>query len=240
MAIEKDILISLLKLTQSGPVSKDVIARHARIPVQTTEQALNRLCREGLFNEYEGGLIEASPSQRARIALYALRFTADFQRVCGLLSWKEFESIAAEAFETNDYQVLSNFRFKQASKRWEIDIVGLKKPFILCVDCKHWKRGWRQAATAKAVEAQIKRTEAFAKALPDYQEKMKIAAWKTATLIPIVMSLVPGPYKFYNDVPVVPVLQLQDFINELPGEAHLLKHLDQKTLKRHRDLKEIC
>jgi len=238
MTVEKDVLLSLLRLTRNGAVRKELLAKNAKTPTQTTNQVLIKLSKSDLFHEHEG-IIEASPSQRVKMAVQALRLAADLERVCNLLSWTEFESIAAQAFEANGYRVVRNFRFKQASRRWEIDVIGFKKPLILCVDCKHWKRGWQKAATVKAVEAQVERTEAFAKALPNYYQKAKLEEWETATLLPLVMSLTLGPYKFYNNVPIVPVLQLQDFINELPAQAHLLKNFHQKHVKLNEDLQKF-
>ena len=238
MTVEKDVLLSLLRLTRSGPVRKELLAKDARIPAQTTEQALRRLSQNDFFHEYKG-VIEASPNQRVKLAVYVLSLAADLERVCDLLSWTEFESITGQAFEANGYRVMKNFRFKQASRRWEIDVVGFKKPLILCVDCKHWKRGWQKAATVKAVEAQIERTEAFAHALPNYYQKARLENWETATLIPVVMSLTMGPYKFYYDVPIVPILQIQDFINELPTQVHLLKTFYQKRPKLNKNLRQF-
>jgi len=235
MTAEKDILMSLLKLTHSDPVRKELLAKEARVSVQIADQALRKFYQSGLFHERKG-VIEASPRQRVKMVVYALRLGADFERICGMLSWTEFEGIAAQAFEANGYRVIRNFRFKQASKRWEIDIIALKKPLILCVDCKHWRRGWRQAATVKTVEDHIERTEALANSLPNYYQETRLEEWETATLAPIVLSLTLGPYKFYNDVPIVPILQLQDFINELPAQVHLLKHFHQKRLKLSEDL----
>jgi len=238
MTIEKDVLLSLLRMTRSGPVRKELLAKNAKVPAQTTDLVLRKLSQRDLLHEHQG-VIEASPSQRLKMAIHALTLGADFERVCGLLSWSEFENIAAQAFEANGYRVMRNLRFKQASRRWEIDIIGLKEPLILCVDCKHWKRGWQKAATMKAVEAQIERTEAFAKALPNYYQKAKLEEWETATLLPIVMSLTLGPCKFYSNVPIVPVLQLQDFINELPAQAHLLKNFHQKHVKLNENLQKF-
>jgi hypothetical protein len=48
--------------------------------------------------------------------------------------------------------------------------------------------------------------------------------WRQATLIPVILSLVPGPLKFYNKVPIVPILQLQNFLNELPAHTISLTH----------------
>lgn len=238
MTIEKDIVMSLLKLTQRGPVRREAVARHAKVTAQLADQELTRLCQCDFLYESKG-VIEVSPVERVELALYALRLGADPQRVCDLLSWKEFEGIAAEAFEANGYLVLKNFRFMHASRKWEIDLIALKKPLILCVDCKHWKHGWKRSATARMVQAQIERTEAFSKARGKYRQKARVDRWEVATAIPIVMSLTQGPYKMYKDVPVVPVLQLQDFINELPAHAHLLRRIHQNHLETNGDLSKI-
>jgi len=235
MTAEKDVLASLLSLTKNGLVQKELIKKHARVSVQVTENVLEKFSEAGLIHK-QRGLIEVSPSQRVRLAILALKHGADFEQVCKFLEWSEFECIAAEAFEANRFRVLKNFRFRHADKRWEIDLVGCREPLIVCVDCKHWRRGWSRAAIVKAVEAQIERTQALATAIPNYHKKARLAEWKSATLIPLILSLVPGPFKFYNNVPIVPVLQLQDFINELPLEASLLTHFNIKKLKHEANL----
>ena len=214
MDAERATLLSLLRMTQTSPVSRSVLVKITILPQRLSERALNDLAKEGLFKEYSG-VIEASPFQRVRMAISALKLGVDFERVCNSLSWAEFEIVTSQAFEANGYQVVRNFHFRNAAKRWEIDVVSAKKPAILCVDCKHWKRGWRSAATAKAVNAQIERTSALANVLPKYAEALKIRDWRTVKLAPLILSLVQGPHKFYDGVPIVPILQLQNFINEV-------------------------
>ena len=221
--------MSLLKLTHNGEVRKESIASDAKVPAAVTLSALENLSQENLFREQEG-LINVTPSQRVAIAIRAIQVGADFERVCRSLSWSEFESISAEAFVANDYRVARNFRFRHASRRWEIDILGFKKPFILCIDCKHWKR-WGRSAIMKSVTSQVERTEALADAPHTYLQKAEIKEWETAILVPTVLSLMTGPDKFYNQVPIVPIFQLRDFINELPSEIHLLKSFRRKILK---------
>lgn len=222
MATERAIHLSLLKMTKTGPVSRSTFVKATRLPSQIVERALEDLAQKGLFKEYSG-VIEISPIQRVKMAISALGLGADFERVCNSLSWAEFEIVTSQAFEVNGYQVIRNLHFENASKRWEIDVVSAKRPVILCVDCKHWKRGWRGAATAKAVNAQVERTSALAKVLPKYAEVLKVGDWRTVKLAPLILSLVQGPYKFYNGVPIVPILQLQDFINEVLVESDFMQ-----------------
>jgi len=235
MTSEKDVIASLLKLTKTGPIQKELLRKDAHVSVQVLDEALRKLFEDGFIRQ-QRSLVNVLPSQRVSIAIQAIKLGADFERICKFLEWTEFESIAAKAFQANGFRVLKNFRFKRAGKRWEIDLLSCREPLIVCVDCKHWRRGWSRAATVKAVEAHVERTRAFADALPNYYQKARLAEWKSATLVPIILSLVHGPFKFHNKVPIVPILQLQNFINELPLESSSLTHFKKKLLKMERNL----
>jgi len=227
MIIERQILISLLKLTRQGPFRKELLSKDSRIPMQVVNEVLERLCKDGLCQQRKG-VVDATPTQRVKVAVRAIRLGADFERASSFLQWKEFENLAAEAFKANHYDVTSNFHFKQAGKRWEIDLLACKEPLIVCVDCKHWHHGWSRAALVKTVEMQIERTKALADAFPLVYEKTGLETWKYAIFIPTVLSLTPGPFKFHNKVPIVPILQLQNFLNELPIHRPLLTHFSIK------------
>ncbi len=218
MPVERNLLISILKLTKTGPVQKELVSRDARVPVQVADEILKKLLDIGLI-QYRGRSIEAPPNQRVRMAIRAVELGSDPERVCGALEWDEFEEIAAKAFEASNFMVKRRFRFKWAGRRWEVDVLGCKEPLVACADCKHWRRGWRRSAIMKAVEAQVERTKMLAEALPSQREKAGLVDWKKATLVPMILSLVPGPFKFYNNVPIVPVLQLPNFLNELPAHT---------------------
>jgi len=220
---ERNLLVYTLKLTKDGPIQREIISKEARIPQQSAKRMLKKLSNAGLI-QLRGETVEASPSQRVKIAVQAIRLGADLERVCKGLGWLEFENIAAMAFEINGFTVIRRFRFKWAGRRWEIDVLGCREPMVVCADCKHWLHGWRKSAIAKAVESQVARTKTLADALPLLREKIGLTNWKTATLIPAVLSLVPGPFKFYNNVPIVPILQLQNFLSELPVHITSLAH----------------
>jgi len=227
MVVKKQILVSLLKLTRQGPFRKELLGKDSRVPMQVVDEILEKLCQDGLCQQRRGA-VEATTTQRVKVAVHAIRLGADFERVCNFLQWKEFENLAAEAFKANNYSVTSNFHFKHAGKRFEIDLLARKEPLIVCVDCKHWHHGWSRAAIVKAVEMQTKRTKALANAFPTVYEKVGLETWKHALFLPTVLSLVPSPFKFHNKVPIVPILQLQNFLNELPAHMLLLTHFSIK------------
>lgn len=223
MTVERNLLRSILKLTKRGPIEKTLISRDAQIPVQIVDDMLKDFSKAG-FIQLRGKVIEASLNQRVKIAIHAVRLGADFESVCNFLEWNEFEKIAATTFEFNHFNVIKGLRFKSAGRRWEVDVLGCREPIIVSADCKHWHHGWTKSAITKTIDAQMKRTQALANAVPTLREKMGLADWKEATLIPMVLSLFPAPLKFHRNTPVVPILQLQDFLNELPAHIDSMTH----------------
>ncbi len=161
---------------------------------------------------------------RLKLAVKAITLGADVQHVGNLLCWQEFEEIAAYALQNYGYTVQNNVRFKYAGRRYEIDVVGCSKPNVVCIDCKHWQHAITQSALRKIVEEQIARTKALTDSLPNPKLNLECTKWSSAKFFPAVLSLMPSAFKFYYEVPIVPILQLQDFLNQLPVYAETLKY----------------
>ncbi|MEM3443012.1 MAG: hypothetical protein QXM86_04060, partial [Candidatus Bathyarchaeia archaeon] len=106
--------------------------------------------------------------------------------------------------------------------------VGCKRPLVVCVDCKHWQRSLYPSALRKVVENHVERTFALAEELGNIAHKVGCVGWDSAKLIPTVLSLLVPRSKFFDNVPIVPVLQLQDFLNQLPAYVDSLKHFTKK------------
>jgi Holliday junction resolvase-like predicted endonuclease len=223
MVIERDLLISLLKLTKNGAVIRENINKEAKLPSAITLKLLRKLQSDNLIY-LKDGKIEADSNGRLKLAIKAVELGADVEHVSDFLCWQEFEDIAALALERNGYAVKKNVRFKHAGRRWEIDVVGCRKPAVICIDCKHWHHGMHHSVLMKIVDSQVERVKAFAEALPSVSLEVECAKWDRAKLVPVILSLIPSRYKFLGDVPVVPVLQLQDFLSQLPAQVESLKY----------------
>jgi Holliday junction resolvase-like predicted endonuclease len=223
MVIERDLLISLLKLTKDGPVLTEYVNQDARIASDIVRKLLEKLQNEDMLYLKED-TVEANSDNRLRLAVKAASLGADVEHISAFLRWQEFEDIAAIALERNGYVVAKNVRFKHAGRRWEIDVVGCRKPLVLCVDCKHWQRGVKPSALRKIVEAQVERAHALANTLPSAALKVECVKWNRAKFVPVILSLIPSSFKFYDNVPVVPVLQLQDFLIQLPAQVESLTY----------------
>ena len=238
MTIESELILSVLKLTRRGTVQEDWVARDSRSSTAVTGKLLKTLDQKG-FIHLKGGLLEVAPSQKLQLVIEAIRQGADIEHASKFLEWKEFEKMAAEAFEINGYFVNRNIRFKARGKRWEIDLLARKRPLVVCVDCKHWQHGWSRASVIRAAEAQVGRTKAFAGSLQVVTDMLELTGWARVTLVPVILSLIPSPFKFHDDTPIVPILQLQSFIIELPAQVNFLTHFSTIVKKKSAKLTEF-
>jgi Holliday junction resolvase-like predicted endonuclease len=228
--IESELLISLLKLTKDGPISQEAVKKQSRFPTDFVEELLQKLQSDGLVYRH-GGVVEASSVQRLQLAVHALKSGGDVERVSDFLQWREFEGIAAVAFGSNGYMVVRNLHFNHGGHRWEIDIIGCKSSLVVCLDCKHWRHGLQRSAAEKIAEQQAERTCALVMSLPNPAVKIECLSGGNAKFVPAVLSLTFDKFKFYKGVPIVPVLQLQDFLNQLPAYANSLLCLRASSLR---------
>jgi Holliday junction resolvase-like predicted endonuclease len=222
LSIERNLLISVLKMTKNGPALIKDVNIDTHLPSENCMSLLQKMQNENLVY-LKNGKVEVDSENRLRIAIKAAYLGADLQGISDMLCWQEFEEIAAEALKINGYTVHNNIRFKHRSHRYEIDVVAFRKPLVICIDCKRWQHAIAASALRKIVEDQSRRTEALADILPDAKLHLECTKWEKAKFVPAVLSLMPGAYKFYYEVPIVPVLSLQNFIFQLPLYVENLK-----------------
>ena len=116
MSVERNLLISLLKLTKEGPVLIENVNKDARIPSTVTLELLEKLQNEDLIY-LKADIVEVDSNSRLKIAVKAASLGADVEHISDLLCWQEFEEIAALALKSNGYIVQNNVRFKHEGKK---------------------------------------------------------------------------------------------------------------------------
>lgn len=215
MLAEREILIAILKNTRDK-ASSDIgsICRDAKVPQAEVSETLNRLHEIRLLR-LDGDKVIVTGGQRLKIAVRSINLGSDVERVARFLTWSEFEQFSRESFELNGFKVITNFRFRWLGKRWEIDLIGVKKPLVVSADCKHWHRGWSGSASAEAARSQVERTKALADVSRRIRGKLGISGWEHAYFVPVVLSLYPSQHKFHEKTPIVPILQINDFLQNL-------------------------
>lgn len=216
-----NLIISTLESPRDKPILQEHVKTRAHVPSDIGAELLGFLHNEGLLY-LEGEEIEANSAQRVMLAVRALELGADNEKVCDLLEWREFEKMAALTLQTYGYDVATNVRFKHGGRRWEMDVVGWHKPLVVCVDCKHWHR-LSLSKVKVAIEDQMKRTLAFSESPQAPRNRMYCFSWIDVKFLPIVLSLIPAGFKYHDGIPIVPVLQLQNFLSQLPFQLESMR-----------------
>jgi hypothetical protein len=222
LSVERVLIFSLLKLTQKTPVLTTNIKNDAKLPSETVFTLLEKLQSEDLLN-LNNGIVEVSANDRIKLAVKAVSLGADIQNISDLLCWQEFEEITAMALRNNNFTAHKNVRFKTTNRKWEIDAIGCKHPLVICIDCKHWGHAISPSTLSKIATVQADRTKALTESLPNPKLQMECIKWKNAHFVPAILSLTQSSFKFCDNIPIVPILQLQNFLNQLPAYMYQLK-----------------
>lgn len=206
--------LAVLTLSYLGDetLSINEISKHTGVLITLLNDFFVKLRQENLI-EYDGRYLRASQEQRMKLAIQAVNWGANPKSVCKPLGWDEFEDFVDFSLKVTGFKTFKHFRFKSDKRRYEIDVLALKQPFILSIDCKHWKRSWLRSATLKIVTSQVDRTYSFCLSLSQHVIKLTIDTWNHTTVIPMIVTLSDTPFKICEGTPVVPITSLQDFLN---------------------------
>lgn len=226
MLNEISLSLSILKTTKEGKVLVEDLKKGAKIPSTAMAKILEEFRSEGIINVRDN-FVEANSIGRLKLAVKAAMSGIPIDQISNFLQWQEFEDITAFVLKENGYYIKTNVRFKHANRRWEIDVIGCKSPLVVCIDCKHWQRAISPSALHRIAKDQADRTRAFAESLPKPSLQLQCCRWKKAKFVPILISLIPNTQKFHDNVPIVPILQIQDFISQIPLEIQTVKHFSK-------------
>ena len=220
MPAQRDILIALLERTKDRATSRTELREAVRVTDEDLSLFLDQLTVENLLEE-EGDLVRASLSQRLKIAVRAITAGADFERVSRSLDWLEFEEMVAYTFEENGYDVSRRFRFQAEGRRWEIDVLAVRRPLVVCAECKHWASGLGNMTARRIVETHLEKVRVLSENAAEVAERMKLNGGRTV-FVPLALSLQPARKKIYRRIPVVSVFELPSFLNEFEGQMDWL------------------
>ena len=219
----KQVLKAVLNKTTEGPVASDAIKEAVNVTDEAFNESLRSMVEEG-FMTLADGVIEASIEQRISIALKTIELGADFQSVSNGLGWLEFEELVARVFEENGFSVLRRYRFQAEGRRWEMDVLASRYPYIVCAECKHYTRGMGNSTARNIVETHLEKTEVFSRHLPGQAKKIGVHRWRDAVVIPITLTLSPTKMRIYRRMPSVSVLALTSFLASFEGYMERMAH----------------
>lgn len=218
--LKKAILLDILKRSGLGVIKLKDIASSLRTPLSLVEEGVEELKDRGLLKQagLEGCFEVRS---RVELALEAMKLGASSETVGRWLRWRDFEKLCREAFELNNFKVLPTFRFKAEDRWYEVDLLALKPPLMMAIDCKSWDLGRGGSSTLrKAVDRQVERVEALAKNFLKFKERFEAGGCDEILLVPSIVTLFEKTLRMHRGVSIVPIFKLNNFIQEI------YQHLD--------------
>lgn len=192
--------------------------------VETLDQTKNRLViniseiarkagtTDAVARDILGGLIgpenissKLKPSDRFRLATETVRLGM-IQEVARALTWQEFEAFTEDCLIAAGFQTQRGLIIKDATRRWQIDIVARKGPMTLIFDCKHWESPNYSSKFTKPAEHQRQAMSALLDVT-----KPSPGSW----VLPVIVTLFDPRSRTIDGVVLVSVGQLSDFLEHI-------------------------
>ena len=144
-----------------------------------------------------------------------IKLREPIEEMLKMVNWKDFEDFVSNIFESNDFKVKKNFRFR-TRRRYELDLIAVRGNICFCVDCKEWGRGrYKKTALKKAVQRQEERTNEFLRFL----ERNPLAAssfnLRKAKVYPLIVTLFEEEMVKEGKTFIIPVWKLNSFLLEM-------------------------
>jgi hypothetical protein len=217
--VKREVLKTLLRIKRSEEWSLTKLSEEANMPVEVVKNVLMEVAD---FVTVKDDATSIAGYGKVQIAVLCLNLGADPSYISRHLDWRGFEEFAAKIVDAYGYAVYKNYRFKSVNRRWEIDVLAIKKPVLLCLNCKHFlKQRW--ASLKKAALEELERAEALKQALPRLKLEPKPSeGWK---ILPALVTLIAPKSKVYDKIPIVRITELGNFLEELALYTDSLRFL---------------
>ena len=149
---------------------------------------------------------------KLKAAFTAITDGYPIEEVSECLDWRDFEGLVSQILLENGFQVEKNVILTKP--RMEIDVIGIKLNVAILIDCKHWKQ-MSNSALIEIVKKQVIRVKRYASKLTGIM------------VIPVIVTLHQEEIIFVSKVPIVPIMQLSSFLDELYGNLDQMKVIEK-------------
>ena len=126
----------------------------------------------------------------------------DFTEISESISWKDFEELVSKILLSHGYEVHKNFRIKKPMR--EIDVLARKGNIRIAVDCKNW--------IVKLYNSKMKDIISRHSERANLLKRM----FKQDKIIPVIVTIYPYKTTKVNDIFIVSINDLKDFIRQIP------------------------
>ncbi len=154
--------------------------------------------------------------RRVEALLTLVRLGLDESRFLPYIEWNEFEEYVARVLDEAGFEVLRNVR-KDPPKGFQIDVLALDPGagIALSIECKQWRyvRGFSRKIL-EIVSQHVERTKRFVESCEWFATRIP-SLRKISVVVPTVLTLRRSRYKVVNGVPIVPMVELNDFVTNI-------------------------
>lgn len=213
--MNSELMLAFLGLPENTRTSKEAFIECNGLSGEKAKELLEEASHLGIA-EITDKHIQVSRTMRLELAIRCLQKGVDVQRVCRAAGWREFEDLGAMILSTHDYVTKKHFRFRLNEKSFEIDILALKAPWSLVVECKRWKKNWQPASIRKVLEIHRCKTVALAEVIPTLDALDLRVCWEIK-LIPMILTLLETPAIMRSDIPIVSIGRFENFLGGFEG-----------------------
>lgn len=196
-----------------GGISIEDFAMVANTDKTSAKKMLQELAANKI-GEFDGTTIEFQEGDKLRAAIVALSKGILVDELAKHLDWKDFEGLAAKILEIHDFATMRNLIL--TNPRMEIDVVGVRLGIAMLIDCKHWKKT-TPSALNEIVQKQIERTKHY------------VSKTKGAIAAPVIVTLYQDRISFVDKVPIVPIFQLESFLEEFYGNLENVETIGKES-----------
>ena len=205
------LIIRGIKAIIPGGVSEHDFSVATQMDEFSAKELLQIFLQNGI-GVLDENIVDFQNSDRIKASIFAIRNGATIEDVSEFLSWQNFEELVSRVLDENGFHIQKNLILTKP--RMEIDVVGIKLGISILIDCKHWKR-MTQSALNDIVEKQVERVKSY------------VQKTESTSAIPVIVTLHQEKVNFVNQVPVVPVMQLSSFLDEVYGNLDKMKTIEK-------------
>lgn len=212
---------NLLKLTSHGnSITINALAEHSLVSKDLALKIISVL----FDKDINANDIKVAGDVRLSIILKCIKNGIPAEVLARYVSWKDFEILSAKVLSECGFNVLTNLRLNLAKKKCEVDVLAVRSPTILLIDCKKWNAILSGKRLSSIVESHMRRTQIFTEYLLNTFGKGEI----TVEIIPVVLALYGSNKWIESGMAIVPIDLLGNFVERLPEIKYDLERIKTK------------
>ncbi|MHA2253206.1 MAG: restriction endonuclease [Candidatus Kariarchaeaceae archaeon] len=172
-------------------------------------------------------LQERSSFTKEDLFLAAIQSGCTIEQITKYITWNDFEQLVAAIFSQAGWESVTNFRFfgqgpqNKERKRFEIDVLVWKKPYVGIIDCKRYSTT-SQSLIRNAVDKQKERGFELFEMIPIIHDSPEIvwSHWDKAIIFPMIVTWRNHNLTFHDEVLICATSSLLDLLANFSSYVH--------------------